>query len=382
VRVSNSPRTSTTLVAIRDRMLASPSVGVRADTAKQVGSLLTADVLTKGERRTALAILETLAKDVEQQVRYALARHVESCVVLSSSLARAIAQDVEAISLPFIRVSPALTDADLLAVIELGDTAKQLAVAGRERVSERVTDALVATGTSSVVAAVLTNAGAAVSEPSYHKIMDTLGGNETVQSLMVERSLLPLTVTERLIQSVSDALRDRLIEKHALPRDWADDVVGQAGERALMQGVTALRRPSDAEGLARRLDSQGKLSPTLLMRALCLGDIRLFRAGMAVRARISLDRAARLIEDRGPLGFKALYDKAGLPRELFRAYRVALDVVGEVRRDGNQGWDLNCVRRILDRVTGEYDEACPADLEYLLSQISHRMLGRSERPGY
>ena len=373
---------STTLVAIRDRMLASASVGVRADTAKQVGSLMSAGVLTKRERRTALAILETLAKDVEQQVRSALARHVESCVVLSSSLARAIAEDVAAISLPFIRVSPALTDADLLAVIELGDTAKQLAVAERERVSERVTDALVATGTGSVVAAVLTNGGAEISESSYHEIMDTLGGDESVQSLMVERTLLPLTVTERLIQSISNVLRDRLIEKHALPRDWADAVVGQAAERALMHGVTVSRRSSDAEGLARHLDSQGKLTPTLMMRALCLGDVRLFKAGMAVRTRISLERAARLIDDRGPLGFKALYDKAGLPPELFRAFRAALDVLGEIRRGGNEGWDLDCVRRILDRVTGEYDQACPADLEYLLSQISHRVLGRSERPGY
>ncbi len=115
-----SPRASTTLVVIRDRMRANPSVGVRADAAKHVGALLSAGVLTKGERRTALAILETLAKDVEQQVRRALARHVESCAVLPPALARAIAEDVEAIALPFIRMSPALTDADLLAVIELG----------------------------------------------------------------------------------------------------------------------------------------------------------------------------------------------------------------------------------------------------------------------
>ena len=376
------PRTSDTLVVIRDQMLASPSTRVRAGVAEQVGSLLSAGVLTKSERRTALAIVERLAKDVEQQVRYALARHVESCVVLSSSLARAIAEDVEAISLPFIRVSPVLTDADLLAVIELGNAAKQLAVAGRERVSERVTEALVATGSGSVMTAVLANAGAAVSEASYHKIMDAQGGNDTVQSLMVERSFLPLTVTERLIQSVSDALRDRLIEKHALPRDWADAVVGQAGERALMHGVTASRHPSDAEGLARHLDSQGKLTPTLMMRALCLGDISLFKAGMAVLARISIENVAQLTGDRGPLGFKALYDKTGLPAELFRAYRAALDVVSEIRRERNEGWDLDCVARILDRVTQAYDDACPADLEHLLSQISHRMLGRSERPGH
>jgi uncharacterized protein (DUF2336 family) len=380
--VSDSPHTSTALVAIRDRMLANPSADVRVDTAKQVGLLLSAGALSKRERGVALAILERLAKDVEQQVRRALARHVRSCVLLSSSLARAIALDVEAISLPFIRVSPALTDEDLLALIELGNAARQVAVAERERVSEPVTEALVATGDGSVVAAVLANAGAAVSEPSYHKIMDTLGGNDTVQSLMVERSLLPLTVTERLIQSVSDALRDRLIEKHALPRDWAAAVVDQAGERALMHGVTAPHRPSDVEGLARHLDGQGKLTPTLMMRALCLGDISLFKAGMAVLAHISLEHAARLIDDRGPLGFKALYDQAGLPPELFRAYRAALDVVGEIRRGGNETWNLDCVGRILDRVMGEYDEACPADLEYLLSQISHRMLGRSERLGH
>jgi len=34
---------------------------------------------------------------------------------------------------------------------------------------------------------------------------------------------------------------------------------------------------------------------------------------------------------------------------------------------------------IIDGVIKEYDEACPDSLEYLLSQISHGILGRSER---
>ena len=363
-------------------MLANPSVDVRAQTAKHVGSLLSEGALTESERHSALAIIESLAKDVERQVRQALARHVESCIVLPSSLKHVIAADIEAISVPFIRISPVLTDADLLAVIGWGDATKQLAVAGRKRVSERVTEALVATGSSGVVAAVLKTAGAALSEPSYHNIMDRFGSDAIVQSRMVDRPFLPLAVTARLIQSVSEILRDRLIEKHALPRDWADTFVSQASEGALIHDVAAPSRLLDAEGLAKHLNSQGKLTPTLLMRALCLGDMSLFNAAMAVLARISIASAAQLIRDRGPLGLKALYDKTGLPAELFRAYRAALDVVGEFRGGGNEGWDLDCVRRILDRVTRAYDDACPADLEHLLSQITHRMLGRSERSDY
>jgi uncharacterized protein (DUF2336 family) len=121
------------------------------------------------------------------------------------------------------------------------------------------------------------------------------------------------------------------------------------------------------------------LTPTLLMRALCLGDRHFFDAGMAVRAGIPAGNATMLIADRGPLGFKALYDKARLPSELFRAFRAALNAIAEVERFGRKSQDADSVRLIIDAVVKEYDEACPDSLEYLLSQISHGILGRFER---
>ncbi|MGH7032458.1 MAG: DUF2336 domain-containing protein, partial [Stellaceae bacterium] len=119
----------------------------------------------------------------------------------------------------------------------------------------------------------------------------------------------------------------------------------------------------------------------LLMRALCLGDRRFFEAGMAVLAGVSVASSVVLIADHGALGFKALYEKAGLPSEYFRAFRAALDVLGELQIAGQDSWSPGCLETILDRMMREYDEACPADLEHLMSQMSRRILGRMDRQG-
>jgi uncharacterized protein (DUF2336 family) len=367
------------LIEVRDRLQQTPSVDARAATATHVGSLLTSTSLKAEERSAALAILEKLMKDVEQEVRHALAVHVKDCAVLPPSIAREIAEDVDAVSLPFIECSPVLAEKDLIDLVKLGSTRKQVAIARRDSVSEPVSDALVATHSGEVVTALLTNVGAKVSEPTYHEIVEQFRGDGTVQSLMVERALLPMTVIERLIHLVSTALRNRLIERHALPSDFADELVGQAGERAIMQDLASMPRAFDTETLARRLHASGRLTPTLLMRALCLGDRHFFDAGMAVRADIPTTNASMLIADRGPLGFKAIYDKARLPPELFRAFRAALNAIAVVERSGRKSQDAASVRSIIDAVVKEYDEACPDSLEYLLSQISHGILGRSER---
>jgi uncharacterized protein (DUF2336 family) len=372
---------SAALIDVRDRMRGNPTVPARADAAKHVGDLLSSETLTAPERQTALAILEELARDVEQEVRQSLAIHVASCAVLPPMLARAIAADLEAISVPFIQISPALSEADLVSIVRLGSAAKQVAVATRERVSGRVAKVLVATRSATVVTALLGNRGAEISEPSYHMIMDGFANDSAVQGLLVERAALPLTVTERLIQVVSEGLRNRLIEKHALPPEIATELLNQARERALFHSAASVPRAFNVEAFAIRLNSKGMLTPTLLMRALCLGDLPFFESGMAVRAGISVRNVAELLGDRGPLGFKGLYEKARLPAELFRAFRAARDIVAELRDGGQDVWSPAHTQLILDRVMREYDEACPSGLEYLLSQMSRRILGRADQQG-
>jgi uncharacterized protein (DUF2336 family) len=175
---------------------------------------------------------------------------------------------------------------------------------------------------------------------------------------------------------VSDVLRERLVEKHALPAELAAELADLAGERALIADAAALPHAFDVEMLAARLNGKGRLTPTLLMRALCQGDARFFDVGMAVLAGIPPDNATTLVADEGPLGFTSLYERASLPPELFKAFRAALDVRRDAAAKGLHGGDLGQVQALLARVGRDYGESRPADLEDLLVRMLRGTLGR------
>lgn len=361
-----------------DRLLHDRSPAVRAETAASVAAAFADGDLAPRERRMAEGILEMLAADVADEVRQSLAEHVKHSPLLPRSLAVALAQDIESVALPILRASEVLNDEDLIAVVSAGSEAKQFAIAERRTVSEAVAHSLVETGRRGVICVLLANDGALVAEPSLEAALDKFGDDEGVTALMVDRRELPLSIVERLVTVLSETLRERLIQRHRLPETLADDLTRHGRERALSQLVTDDSRVVEIEALVGRLFASGKLTPTLLLRSICVGDLHFFEAGMARQAGVPIENARTLLYDRGPLGYRGLYSKTSLPSELFRAFRVAIDVVREVRqdqgpdRDGGVEWTRNYTDTIVDRLVREYRQVCPADVEHVLSQLARQ----------
>src|SRR5690606_22052428 len=100
-------------------------------------------------------------------VRAALAENLKEYAGLPRDLALTMARDVDTVALPVIRFSEVLEDDDLLEIVRTQDTARQAAVAQRATVSERVSDALVETGKEDVVATLVGNDGAALSDATF-----------------------------------------------------------------------------------------------------------------------------------------------------------------------------------------------------------------------
>ncbi len=361
--------TLSTLIDVRNRMLADVSEEARAAAAEQLGAMFTKGEMAGPEHEVALTIFRKLAQDVTAQVRKALAIQIASSPLIPVDLARTIAADVNEIAIPFINASPALDDDHLLNIIASGDDARRIAIAARELVNEGVSDALVQTGNGDVVKTLLKNPGAAVSEPSLHEIMDRFAADNMVQVLMVDRPSLPLGVTERLAEVVSGVLRDRLIKQHSVSPELAAAMSGLARERALIADLSLLTNDYDVEMLVARLNGKGRLTPTLLMRTLIKGNLRFFEMGMAVLAGIPPDNAAQLVKDRGPLGFKALYEKNGLPPTYFRAFRAAIDGQVTLPETATPGQRRVAANTVLSRVQGEHGDKGPIDLESFLSRM-------------
>jgi len=126
------------------------------------------------------------------------------------------------------------------------------------------------------------------------------------------------------------------------------------------------------EALCERLHARGALSPIYLLRALCTGQLRLFTAGMAVRAGVPASNAADLIRDGGRRGLMALYVHADMPGGLLSAFRIALDVVMEAEAKGTAPWSEALTRRIIRLLVANDRNIAPGDLDTVLAQLAHR----------
>jgi uncharacterized protein (DUF2336 family) len=209
-------------------------------------------------------------------------------------------------------------------------------------------------------------------------VLKEFGESGDIQALIVERLALPLALSEELISRISEALCEQLVSRHQLPREMADELAMHGRERALTQAMAAESRNSEIERLAVTLRAKNALSPTLILRALCAGNLDFFQAAMAARAGMVMGDVGPLVFDRGRDGLKEIYRKADLPNELFVAFRSAVDVVNEASSDDRKYRHLEVTERIIGRLRLEYDSVCPEGLEHTLSQLSHFVIGRSE----
>lgn len=359
------------------RLERDPSPKRRAEVAAILGTAFSLGALSEGEHPAAIQIFERLARDLEADVRRALAEHIKSCPLLPRGIARAMAEDIETVALPILKYSTVLSDEDLVAIIAEGSSAKQTAIAERDTVSETVADALVCDGDAPVVRALLANNGAEIGEDSYRNVLDRFADDGAVQTLLVDRPKLPLAIAEQLVGLISGALKKRLITRHGLPEVLTEHLVRHGRERALLQEIAPVKTMRDLEAAAARLRAAGSLTPTLLLRALCTGQLDFFMAGIGAQARVPTLNVRALLHNYGDAGFRRLYERSGLPGELRAAFWIALETALKVRRATATGWEKSDTAEIIDRLVRNYDCLSPDGLESVLCQL-HRLCACSD----
>ena len=190
---------------------------------------------------------------------------------------------------------------------------------------------------------------------------------------------LPLTTSEQLITLVSGELREQLVTRHQIPPELAEELTRQGREGALTQVLSRDLPGAEVERLAANLFARNVLTPTLVLRALCVGDLAFFQAAMAVLAGIPVENVKPLIYDQGRAGLEAIYEQSRLPHELFSAFRTAVEVVMESGGDKAERPRLEMTERIVRRLSREYDSVCPEGLEHMLSQLSRLVVGQADQ---
>ena len=165
-------------------------------------------------------------------------------------------------------------------------------------------------------------------------MLDDFQENDLVKSSMVGRSKLPMEVSERLVSMVSEKLGQELILQHEQPSDQVSDLTLQSREKATLGLIGKDNITADFRRLIVHLYQNDRLTPTIMLRAICMGDMAFFEGSLAVRSRIPVSntREALMQGDRNQIS--GLLEKAQMPKTLRPAFLAAIQVAGETEYDG------------------------------------------------
>ena len=273
-------------------------------------------------------------------------------------------------SLPVLEFSSVLSDADLIEIIQMSSAEKQTAVAKRASVSGEVANALIDHGKSgAVVATLVNNPGAALRDADLEKAFAKFGSDPAVNNSLVARANLPLRISEKIVARVSESLREHLLSHKEISAEMAADLVLQARERATVGLLPPGSKSANVVDLVKQLRDNKRLTPSLILRTLCTGDLTFFEASLAVLANMTIISARVLIHDEGKLGLQSIYQRTPLPANLYPAFRVAFDVARETQYDGGENDRQRFSSRVIERVLTQFEDIGNDNLEYLMKKL-------------
>ncbi len=118
------------------------------------------------------------------------------------------------------------------------------------------------------------------------------------------------------------------------------------------------------------LHRHGRLTPSLILRALLTGDIDFFEHATAELANISISSAHILIHDSGVRGLEALHRECRFPNEMLPIMRSAINVIGESQYDGGKADRPRYAERVIERILTQLDGPLDGDqVDWLIRRL-------------
>lgn len=365
------------------RLMKGESPEQRASVAHRLCRRIGLDVLSDAEKQFAQEIIRILAADAADLVRRTLAITLRSSPILPREIALKLARDIEAVAIPILEESPVFTEEDLVELVLSVTAAKQAAIAGRDGLSITVSEVISEHGAVEAVRALAENQTAEWSDKAYTDALARFGADEIVQAGLIRRDFIPVHIAEKMVSLVSGNLFDMLVNRHELPAQLAIDLAASARERVTIDLVEQAGRSHDLPRFVSQLNLNGRLTHSLIMRALCCGQMPFVEHALSELSGVAHQRVWLMIHDAGPLGLQAVFDHAGLPRKMLAAFKAAVNVYHETEHDGGPNDRARFRARMIERVLTQFQAIPKDDLDYLLDKLDFysEMAAREEAGG-
>ncbi len=315
-------------VSIFEAVLACGQAEARIALVRQLAGLLADPEAAAIEKEQVLPVLIKATVDGDAEVRRALADELLTIENLHPDLLFAVVADEDAIAIPFLEELPSLSAWHMLTILRVGDDARQGAVAGRPDLPAETKAYIVKSGSVAAVIAVLGNPTVKISAADLRAIYARLGQSEDVVEVLLALSHLPPDIRIRQAKKTAIRMRQIMAERGWLAANDAADLVADAEEKAVLQVISEATGNDQQEALTY-LAQNNMLTPSLVMRAACIGDVAAFAATLSHLTGQTAPRITDFILGRGGAGIRSLLNRSGLPGPCYVLLMAAADVACE-----------------------------------------------------
>lgn len=295
---------------------------------REVTDLFFETEAARTERETSLFgdVIRTVAADMQDSVLIELAQRFANAANPPVELMRDLAHHRFQIAEYVLTHCKALTDEDLVNVIEKRSQDHVRAIARRETVSGAVSDAIVNRGDDETVDVLVRNAGAVITRGAMEKVVDRALANDRLHEGVVRRADIPVDLLNEMYFAVETRLREVILERNSkIDQQELDVALSRARTRlrkAVEVDTTEMR---EARALIARKAASGGLDGSYLVGLHRDGKRHAFAFGLAELTGVEAETVRMIIHRKDIDALAMLCRAAGIERALFATLAMLID---------------------------------------------------------
>ncbi|MDC7683691.1 DUF2336 domain-containing protein [Asticcacaulis sp. BYS171W] len=270
-------------------------------------------------------VMSQLSSEMEIVVRAEIAQKLSQAKAAPLGLLRRLASDDISVAEPILTRSKALTENDLLHVVQTQGQGHLRAVSQREEVPESVSGVIVERGDDTTVNTLLRNEGARLSRATNEAVVQRAQTSPALHDAVVNRKDMPADLMNDMYFVVEARLRERIMQENA-KLDPA--VIEQALSKS--RNTVAIANgsfPADYEKICAEveaLSANQKLTPALLAKYMRDPNPTWFLCALATMADIDFLTAKHVVEKREIDALAIACKAADLDKALFLTYAMIM----------------------------------------------------------
>ena len=332
----------------------------RTKLAMQLAALLAAEGTSKADCMQVVPVILKLSVDPVKEVRRALVDGLVPVANLHADILFSIIADDDDVALPFLTATPALNPWHMLAVLRVGDVARQQTVVLRYDLSKEALAYAVKSAPLEVCLRLFENDALHFDDRVYHTLYTRFGQVPEMSELLLGRPNLPLDIRILQAKRASNRMQQLMAERGWMADNDANELVADAEETAILRILVE----ASNEELARAIPflvSKKMLTPSMILRAAAIGEMKMVQWSLAHLSGVGLARAHELMIGRGFMGLKSLHSKSGLPQSCYGLLMAACDVMKDAKEEGLPLDPESFGRRLIEALMTRYENMQSAE---------------------